>query len=98
MSANTDNAALPVSNIEMKVKNQSKCYIPMQFYIKVYRKILLIFMITLNLVVYGLNVELYRNQYNWRACQIIEIILLFLIAFDIIIMEISLFKMVSFIE
>ena len=67
----------------------------MILHFKLIRKLALIFYIALNLVYHGLQIEFYRQGYNYEALRVIEIALLFIIFIDLIILEIVLLKLVS---
>lgn len=57
-------------------------------YVNVLRKIVLFFLLSLNMTYYGLNVEYRRDIYDWVSTTIIELVLLPLFAIDVIIVTI----------
>jgi hypothetical protein len=56
-------------------------------------------MIVLGIAYHGLEIEIYRDDpgVRWEACRTMEIILLFFILFDLVLLEIFLLKFVKYI-
>ena len=59
------------------------------------RKILFSFYIFLVCIAHGLNLELNRNNFDWKSHTILELIMLFIILFDIILIQYFLVKFVT---
>jgi hypothetical protein len=66
----------------------------MLLHFKVIRKLALIFYVALNLAYHGMQIEFYRQGYNYEAIRVIEIALLFIMFVDLVIVEFVLLKLV----
>lgn len=62
---------------------------------RVIRKAMIMFMLVLNMVFYGFNIEFRRSVWlNWRASSILELVMLFLVIGDIFILQFAYVKFV----
>ena len=64
-------------------------------YLKSTRKIVMTFYLALVCIIHGLSVELNRNNVDWVACSVMELIVLFIIIGDIIFLQYFLVRLVN---
>jgi hypothetical protein len=85
-----------IAKLSINKQNNFKTNLLKTIYLKVFRKLVFLSFIVVNVVYHGLQVEFYPSIINYQSLRICEIVILALLLMDLVIIQIFFVKFVTY--
>jgi hypothetical protein len=85
-----------IAKLSINKQNNFKTNLFKAIYFKVFRKLVFLSFIVINVVYHGLQVEFYPSIINYQSLRLFEIVILALLLMDLVIVQIFFVKFVTY--